>query len=79
MGMPLENTERLASTIVNLGNNLATTEAEINNMALRIAGAGKVIGLTEPQVLAWAGALSSVGIEAQMGGSAISRMMINVY
>ena len=53
----------------NLGNNFATTEKPIMEMAHRMAGAGKQVGLTEAQVLGFAAALSSVGIEAQMGGS----------
>ena len=36
--------DRLGSTIVALGNNLATTEAEIAEMGLRIAGAGSQVG-----------------------------------
>lgn len=76
--MPLEEISNLGSAIVNLGNNMATTESEIDAMALRIAGAGATIGLTQPEILAWAAALSSVGIEAEAGGSAISRLMVNV-
>ncbi len=78
MQMPLENVSRLGSTIVELGNNLATTESEIDAMALRLAGAGATLGITEPQVLAWAGALSSVGVEAEAGGSSMSRLMIDI-
>lgn len=70
--------DRLGSTIVDLGNNLATTEAEIVNMGMRIAGAGTQIGLTQPQIMAMAGALSSVGLHAEMGGSAMSRLMLQV-
>lgn len=70
--------DRLGSTIVALGNNFATTESEIVAMSLRIAGAGHQVGLTEPQIMALATALSSVGIEAQAGGSAISRVMMNI-
>src|SRR5690606_37933428 len=44
----------------------------------RIAGAGHVIGLTEEQVLGLAAGLSAVGIRAEMGGSAISRTMIEI-
>ena len=47
-------------------------------MAMRIAGAGKQVGLTEAQVLALATALSSVGIQAQAGGSSISKALINM-
>lgn len=65
----------LGATIVDLGNNSATTEASIVSMAMRLAGAGSSIGLTEPQVLAISAALSSVGITAEMGGSAFSKAM----
>lgn len=76
--MPMENIDKLGATIVDLGNNLATTEGEITAMALRIAGAGAQVGLTEAQILAFSGALSSVGIEAEAGGSAFSRVMIEM-
>lgn len=73
--MPQENFGRLGSTIVALGNNLATTESEITEMGLRLAGAGKQVGMSEAQILGLAGAISSVGIEAEAGGSAVSTIM----
>ena len=68
----------IGSTIVDLGNNFATTEKPIMEMAQRLAGAGKQVGLTEAQVLGFAAALSSVGIEAQMGGSAFSKALVKM-
>jgi TP901 family phage tail tape measure protein len=67
--MSQKDFDRLGSVIVALGNNLATTEAEIVEMGMRLAGAGSQIGLTEAQTMSLAGALSSVGIEAEAGGS----------
>lgn len=76
--MSQKDFDRLGSSIVELGNNFATTEAEITALAMRLAGAGSQIGLSEADILGLAAALSSVGIEAEMGGSALSKTMINM-
>lgn len=73
-----ENFGRLGSTVVDLGNNFATTESEITEMALRLAGAGKQAGLSEANVLSLATSLSSVGINAEAGGSAFSKVLMNM-
>lgn len=65
----------LGSSIVALGNNFATSEADIVAMATKLASTGTLAGLTEPQMLAYATALSSVGIEAEAGGTAASKLI----
>ena len=72
--MSQDDFDRMGSTVVDLGNNFATTEAEIVHMALRLAGAGDLIGLTEAQILGISTALTSVGINAEAGGTAFSRV-----
>lgn len=78
MGTAGDDVGRLGATVVLLGNNGASTERDIVQMAQRIAGAGKQVGLSEAQVLAYASALSSVGIEAEAGGSAISQSFLRI-
>lgn len=77
-GMSQENFDRLGSSIVALGNNFATTEAEIVALSLRLAGAGAQIGLSEAEIAGFATALSSVGIEAEAGGTAISKVFVDI-
>ncbi|MGG7200765.1 phage tail tape measure protein [Clostridium butyricum] len=74
-GMSQDNFDRLGSVVVALGNNLATTESEITEMAMRIAGAGTQVGMTQAQIMSFSGALSSVGIEAEAGGTAFSTLI----
>ncbi len=76
--MPQSEFSKLGSVIVALGNNLATTEGEITEMGLRLAGAGHQVGMSEAQILSFSGALSSVGINAEAGGSAFSKVMIQM-
>ncbi|UQF59980.1 phage tail tape measure protein [Enterococcus faecium] len=76
--LPQDKFSNLGAAIVDLGNNFATTESEITEMALRLAGAGSQIGLSQGDILGLSAALSSVGIEAEMGGSAISKVMVNM-
>ena len=74
-GMSADNYDRLGAVIVDLGNNFATTESEITQMGTRLASGGRLAGLTEPQILALAAAMSSVGIEAEAGGTAMTQTL----
>lgn len=73
--MPQTEMSNLGSTVVALGNNFATTEKEIVDMGMRLAATGTQIGLNQAEVMGLATAMSSVGISAEAGGSAMSTVM----
>lgn len=75
---PVSNVANLASSVVELGNNFATTENEIVNFATRIAGAGKAVGLTTSDIAAIGAAFSSVGVEAEAGGTAVQKVLFTL-
>lgn len=77
-GTSWEDVGRLGSTIVDLGNNFATSESDITYMAQRLASAGTVAGLTETDILALSTAMSSVGIKAEAGGSAMAQTLAQI-
>ncbi len=75
VNMQQDKFDELGSTVVELGNNMATTESDIVSMGMRIAAAGNQVKLSEPDIMAYSAALSSVGIEAEAGGTAFSKML----
>lgn len=78
MGTSGDDVDNLGSALVHLGNNGASTEDQIIQMAQRIAGAGELIGLSEADVLGFANALASMGIEVEAGGSSLSRVFADM-
>ena len=78
--MDQSNFGRLGATIVDLGNNLATTESAIADMAQNLASAGSQANMTESDILAISATLSSLGLAAQAGGTSFSKVIneINV-
>lgn len=76
MGLDVgKNIRSVGNAIVRLGNNYATTENDIMMMSTRLAASGRLVGLTTPDVLGLATAMSSVGINAEAGGSAMSQVL----
>lgn len=77
VGMSQNDFDKLGSSLVALGNNYATTESEISSMAMRLAGQGKQVKMSESDILALAATMSSLGIEAEAGGTAMSTILKN--
>lgn len=69
------NIDRIGGVIVGLGNNFATTENEILQMATRMGATADLAGFSATEILAFSAALSSVGIRAEAGGSAAGKLM----
>jgi TP901 family phage tail tape measure protein len=78
MGTNQDLVDRLGSSIVALGNNFSTTEADILNMSSRLSDLGILANFSETQVLGWATAMSSAGIEAEMGGTAMKKLVTEI-
>lgn len=74
-GKPESDFRRLGSTVVQLGNNMAAQESEIMNFAQRLAGTGTVVGVSQKDIMALSAAMASVGINAESGGSAMSKVL----
>ena len=70
--------ENYGSAIVNLGNHMATTESDISSMAQRIAAASTQVGMSQADILGWSAAMSSLGVEAEAGGTAFSNTVATI-
>lgn len=73
--MPQKSFDQLGSSIVALGNTTATTESEIMSMSMRIAAQGKLVNMSESDITALAATMSSLGIEAEAGGTAMTTVL----
>lgn len=78
MQIPQDQFDEMGSSVVALGNNMETTERDIVEFGTRIAGAGQIAGFTVDQVFAIGAAMSSVGVEAEAGGTAVQKVMISM-
>ncbi|MGG0284131.1 phage tail tape measure protein [Peribacillus butanolivorans] len=75
VAMPQKNFDRLGSSVVALGNNMATTESEIVDMSMRLAAQGSQVGMTESDIMALSASMSSLGIESEAGGTAMTTVL----
>lgn len=79
MGTHGDEIDNFGATLVALGNAGASTEKDILSMAQRIAGAGKLVGASESEVLALSNALASMGVKAELGGGVMTRVLLKMY
>lgn len=76
MQRPQSEITNMGSAVVGLGNNFATTESEIVEFTNRIAGAGKIAGINAGAIFGISTAFSSVGIQAEAGGTAVQKALL---
>lgn len=78
LGVPIQEFERLGSTIDKVSDNSNASAANLVEYSQRIAGMGKTFGLTADEVIALGATLKDVGISAELGGTAISKVMLKM-
>lgn len=74
IGQPIKNTEAFANVLVELGNNTATTESEIIQLALNFGALGSQVGLTGEEILAFSAAMREMGQPAAAGATALNKL-----
>ncbi len=72
-GEGIETIDNFGSVIVQLGNNFAATESEIVKVTTEVSRSTAVFGVSAAEAAGLATALKSVGVQAQLGGSATGR------
>jgi len=74
-GESVDTVDVLASVIVSLGNNVAATESQIARMTTEVARATSIFDVTSAQAAAMGAAMASIGVQAELGGSSVGRVM----
>ena len=74
-GIPISEVERLASSINELSNTTNANATVLVDYATRLAPMATTMGLTAQEALALGASLKEVGIGAEVGGTALSRLL----
>lgn len=72
------NMQGFADSLVRLGNNGASTETDIANIAERIGSMASIVGMSTPDILAWSSTIASTGQGAEAAGTAISNTISDI-
>lgn len=77
-GMAQDEFSNLGSAIVELGNNSASQEDAIVNLGMRLAAAGTTAKMSVSDIMGISAAFASVGMEAEAGGTAVSKLVLDM-
>jgi len=75
---PEKGFERLASTLVDLGNKGISTEGTILEITRRMSGAGQVAGMAAHEMFGWSAAIANLGHRSELGGNALSNTILKI-
>ena len=67
---------KLGSSIVELGNNMATDERQIVNFGTELAVLGQMTGMSEADIMGLGAAMASMGLDAAASGTAMQRFVM---
>jgi TP901 family phage tail tape measure protein len=74
----IDSVDKFGSALVDLGNNFATSEAEILEVSKDVAKATVQFGLASDEILGISAAMSSLGIAAEAGGTVVGKAFASI-
>jgi len=78
LGEDISQTQRMGSVMNELSNNTTATSSDILDLSLRMGGAAKTLEITTPEVLGLSATLRDLGVMLQVGGTAMSQVMMKM-
>ena len=78
MKVDFSNIDKLGSVLVDLGNNIPATEKDILSMSQRFSSVAGVMRFSAQETMGWSGAMASLGINVEEGGSALGRVILKM-
>lgn len=78
LNLTVDDYNRFASTLVQLGNTGASTESDILEITRRLGAAGKLFGLTTKDILAIASSAANLGMQPELAASSLTRVVMRL-
>ena len=78
MGLATDQADKVGSAIVGIAKTVAATEGEIVGALQRMAGVGRILGFTIPQLVALAGVTIQMGVKASRAGTLWTRAFLQL-
>ena len=76
--MSQKDFNKLGSSIVDLGNNMATDERQVISMATELAVLRKSTGMSEADIMGLGASMASMGLDAAASGTAMQRLTMDI-